>query len=106
MQGAPFLVGNERVHVSNVSPDGQPIFGLLPCLQPTLSTSQPGGSQASLANLDSLVLIPEHSLLYAVWRATLAGDLDEVSDIRIEYAELPAAPLTEPAARLGGSVRR
>ena len=94
LQGEPYLVGNERVRLANVIPNGGAVQFALPGFTPRLSAMQGSGSREVVAALDTLVFIPGRSLFYIVWRSVLSiqtQDASDVSDVRIEYLALPNA---------------
>lgn len=61
-----------------------------------------------VTSLDTLILIPGRALFYMVWRATLAietSDASEVSEVRIEYGSLPDRVMgDEPRRYAGGAI--
>lgn len=89
---APFLAGNEPIRLTNVRCDGGRIDSSLACLKPLLHLALESGSTEVVANLDTVVLAPDESTFYQVWRGTLGltpPDAGDVKEVRIEYAELP-----------------
>jgi hypothetical protein len=104
LQVSPYLVGNEPVALSNVTPGGGRLQFQLPGFRPVvtvtpksahrpLAAPKPTGTTAE-SNLDTIVFCPEASLLYLVWRATFSiatQDASELVEARIEYADVPQA---------------
>jgi len=99
LQASPYLLGNEAVRLTNVLPGGGNADFSLPGLVPRLTVAQGSAVRTAPANLDTLVFVPDDALMYMVWRATLAietEDASDVSEICIEYdhidSEMAAAP--------------
>ena len=102
MQVTPYLVGNERVRLTNVNAARPVIDGWLPGTAAQIHYTQLGERREAPAQLDTVLLASDFELLLVVWRGTLlvnradAGDVDEV---RIEYEQLQAPPETGVAPR-------
>ena len=82
LQVAPYLVGNEPVLLSNVSATEAHLETTLPCLEPVVAVTGAAGFQELTARLDTVVFIPDESIFYQVWRATIAISKPDASDIR------------------------
>ena len=107
MQGAPYLVGNEVVRLTNVMVGGGPSMFHLPGFQARVTATQVDTSRELVTSLDTIVFIPGRSLFYMVWRATLAittEDASDVTDVRVEYATLPEPPEAEEYRRHVGGI--
>lgn len=93
MQLAPYLLGDELVRLTNVSPQAGQLRLGLPGLTPSVQLQLSGQARRVPANLDTVVLLPDSERLYLVWRAIVAG-VDETSTepekLDVEYAELPS----------------
>jgi hypothetical protein len=91
LQGAPYLVGNERVRLVNVTPASPTLECWLPGFEPRATFVQRGATRNAPARLDTVLLSPDTSMLCLVWRSTLAieaADASELNEVRIEYAAL------------------
>lgn len=94
LQGAPYLVGNEVVKLTNLMVGGGSNTFYLPRFMARVSAMQAAAARELTTSLDTLVFIPGRSLFYLVWRATLAletEDASDVAEVRVEYAALPDA---------------
>jgi hypothetical protein len=99
MQGAPYLVGNEVVKLTNVMQEGGRVEFELPGLRPRLVVSQGSEIRDLPGHLDTLVLSPDTAICSFVWRATCAlaaEDARDVCDLRIEYET--SRPTAHPEA--------
>jgi hypothetical protein len=102
MQGAPYLVGNERVRLTNVLAQQPVAHGSLPGTGVQVHYSQLGDRREMRAHLDTILLATDHEMLLLVWRAALPlrnKDASDVDEIRIEYEPLPSPPLAGVAPR-------
>lgn len=91
MQGAPYLVGNERVRLSNVASGGRMEFDL-PAILPRTFVSMDGALRELANHLDTLVLMPDDSICSLVWRGTLAladAAATGVAGFTIDYTSRP-----------------
>lgn len=108
LQVTPYLVGNEAVQLTNVMVGGGRSRFRLPGLQAQASATQGSSMRDLVTSLDTLILIPGRALFYMVWRATLAietSDASEVSEVRIEYGSLPDRVMgDEPRRYAGGAI--
>jgi hypothetical protein len=105
LQGAPYLLGNEVVKLTNVMVGGGPNMFHLPGFRACVSATQAAAPRELVTSLDTLVFIPGRSLFYMVWRATLAletEDARDVLEIRVEYAALPEAAAAQAQQRYAG----
>jgi len=94
LQGAPYLVGNEVVRLTNVTAGGGRVEFSLPGFRPQLALTQQAEIRELVANLDTIVLLPDDAVFCLVWRATcaLAGkDASDVRGVRISYPSVPPA---------------
>jgi hypothetical protein len=94
----PYLLGNEPVRLIKVSPGSGEVAFTLPGLKPRNSVRRKSGPAQVVPNLDTLVVVPNESLFYLVWRGTIGisqPDASDVDEVRIEYDELPLL-LPEP----------
>ena len=94
MQGAPFLVGNERVRLTNVATSGMQLDFSLPRIVPQVTAAQHNASREAAANLDTLVISPDLGAFCVVWRATLAVESEqavEFREISIRYSHVGAS---------------
>ena len=88
LQVEGYLAGNEPVHLTNLTPDGDQEFNL-PGVVPLCSfrkRDSESGNSAEM-HLDTLCLIPEEGRFYAVWRATIPiADLTsmEIEEISVD----------------------
>ena len=101
LQVKGYLVGNERVSVSNVTPGGGTLEFCLPCVRPRLEVDGERGAFSAHAQLDTLVFIPEQGIFYQVWRGVVGitqPDASDLREIRVEYEALPPAAATEARA--------
>jgi len=92
MQGAPYLVGNERVSLVNVTPSAR-LDLALPGIKPWLGVTQDAGVRQIEAHLDTVVFLPDELRFSMAWRATIAvdrADAPDIQEIRIGYAALLA----------------
>jgi len=91
MQGAPYLIGNELVRLTNVAAYGAKVEFALPGFKPTLSLIQAGDVRTVNTVLDTILLLPDESSFCLVWRGSIriaTEDASDVTAIRIEYPEL------------------
>jgi len=92
LQGSPYLIGHERVGLTNVTGGrGRVDFGL-PGIKPTLVATQEGSTRAVDAQLDTALFLPDESLFCLVWRGTLAIATESGSDVAmicVDYNQLP-----------------
>jgi hypothetical protein len=102
MQVSPYLLGSERIRLTNVVA-GQPV---LECWQagiaPRVAYSQRRVWREAPARLDTLLVAPDVATLMIVWRAVLpieSLDASDVTEIRIEYEQLPRPQADAGAAR-------
>ena len=94
MQVSPYLVGNERIRLVNVTADGSTIECWLPGFEPRPNVLQGEITREAPARLDTLLLMPDAGTFSLVWRSTFAvqnEDASDVSEARIEYERLPQA---------------
>jgi len=104
MQGAPYLVGNEVVKLTNVSARSPRIELSLPGVPPQVGIMRGGKLTELMANLDALVFVPDESVFYEVWRSTVAleqPEASDISDVRVLWDPEGTRPL-KSAARGGG----
>jgi hypothetical protein len=100
MQGAPFLVGNERVRVTNVATSGRQLEFSLPCIVPHVDAARHQATREAVANLDTLVISPDVGAFFVVWRATIPVESEQAAEIReisIRYSRVGAALVEAPS---------
>lgn len=102
LQVRNYLVGNEAVSLSNVTPGGGTVDFWLPCLRPRLLVSHRVGNLEVPANLDTVVFVPEGGIFYQVWRGLIGieqPDASDVRELRVDYESLEPAPAPDSASR-------
>jgi hypothetical protein len=88
MQGAPYLVGNERVRAANVLPSSYPLVLTLPSVYPLMTIKTGARFEKVRPNLDTVLLISDLSLLCLTWRGCLtlpSEDTSALAHVRIDY---------------------
>jgi len=95
LQVKNYLLGNESVTLTNVTPGGGTLECWLPCLKPHLVATGQGKTFVVPAQLDTLVFVPDEGIFYQVWRGLVGIERPEklgVDEVRIEYETLAPGP--------------
>jgi hypothetical protein len=101
MQAVPYLVGNERVRLVNVTPGGRWQDFALPGFRPTLAATQAGSVRSADFRLDTLLLLPNQLVFCSIWRAVIgvtASDASDITSLRIDYLHLGPTAQAETSA--------
>ncbi len=86
----PYPVGDEKIELYNLTPEGRFAFRLPGFLPLVLVRYENGDVKEAPANLDTLFIAPDDRHLSLVWRATILAE----PPVRILESRLPTRPRT------------